>query len=211
MCGRYSCSSQRVFLFRIHGDHRIAGAHLRRHARVDVLELRVAVGVLRALHRLAVAMEAVVHPMEKHSHQTATGRIAKRAQLPRQTSRALAGPTQRRHGVSTRQRLDQTLQRFPQIRLMMDSRFPSTAWPTHASFRYTVSLRNRARTHSNRAPRDPRRTSHQGNDTVSKRIGFRSGPDAPCMLVEERVQRSELLPNRALCGHAESLRTSGLS
>jgi hypothetical protein len=49
----------------------LGGTHLRRHAGVDVLELRMTIGMLFPLNRLAVALEAVAHPMEKDSHQTA--------------------------------------------------------------------------------------------------------------------------------------------
>ncbi len=52
--------ADRFLLLRVHRDHRLAARLRRRHPRVDVPELGVAVGVGRALARLSIALKTVV-------------------------------------------------------------------------------------------------------------------------------------------------------
>src|SRR3989304_22269 len=88
--------SDQFLLLGVHGNDRLSGAHLLGHTGVDVFKLRIAIRMLLAFNRLAITLEAVAHPMQQNPHQSAACGIPELGQFPRQPSRALAGPAQRR-------------------------------------------------------------------------------------------------------------------
>ena len=120
LCPAIHVVADEFLLLGVYGNDRLGRAHLPRDAGVDVLELRVAVGMLIPLDRLAVALEAVAHSAQKNSHHAAAGAVAQTFQCLGKTTRALAGPAQWRHGIAARQWLDKALQFPRQVGLMLN-------------------------------------------------------------------------------------------
>ncbi len=89
-------------LFGVHRDHRLALFLKRRHGRVDMLELGVAVGVIAPFFRFAVALQTVPGRLQQSSHGARADGMSLSCQFVRQvalcscTSNATA--TGDRHG-----------------------------------------------------------------------------------------------------------------
>ena len=206
-----SIVSDQFLLLGVHGNDRLGGAHLLGHAGVDVFKLRIAIRMLLAFNRLAITLQAIAHPMQQSPYQSAACGISELGQFQRQPSRALAGPAQRRLRIAARERLDQTLQLFRKVGLMLDTGFAPTSGPANSAAGQNVARRDLTQSDEDRTPRNPCRACHQRDAAVSMRTGFRGGPDAPCMLVETRGKRSELLPNCSFESHAIIIIDPGLS
>ncbi len=93
---------------------------------IDMLELGVAIGVLRAFDRLVRRLQAVAVLAQQLGHRlVADSNAVPREQLGRQGVRALAGPAQGRFGIATRDRIDELLESGPPLGLASSNgRFP---------------------------------------------------------------------------------------
>lgn len=80
--------AKEFLLFRIDRNRRVVAILKALHLVVDVLELGVAVRVLRPFTRLTVALEAVVGRMQQPSHGRIADRVPLARQLPSQSSGA---------------------------------------------------------------------------------------------------------------------------
>ena len=78
----------------------------------DELKLRIAVGMVGALFRFPICLQAVVHAPQQLRHRLMTDRMAGGGQRPRQRARALERPPQGRWRIAARERLHQRLQLF---------------------------------------------------------------------------------------------------
>lgn len=198
--------ADQFLLLGVHGNNRLRGTHLLGHTGVDVFKLRIAIEMLGALNRLAIALEAVAHPLQQRPHQAAAGGIPERGQFPRQPSRALAGPAQWRLRIAARERLNQTLQLLRQVGLALNPGFAPASGAAHSAFGQKVARRDLTQSDENRPPRNTDRARHHRNAAVSMRTGFRGGPEASGMLVQTRGKRAELLPNRRFDTYALVIR-----
>ena len=79
-----------LLLLGVHADHRIADGKKRRRGVVDVPELGVTVGMLAALQRLGVRLQAVAGLMQQPLHQRRRCRVALGTQLPGQRVQRLS-------------------------------------------------------------------------------------------------------------------------
>ena len=104
--------SPQFFLLRVHRYHRRPRRQGPLHLCVDVTELRVAVGMVRAFFRLAIALQAVVLIAQKLRHFLMADRMLLPCKLSGQIPCALASPTQGRFRVASRVRFNQTVQRL---------------------------------------------------------------------------------------------------
>src|SRR6266851_1021561 len=86
--------ADQFLLLRVDRDHRLVRGQRRAHHRIDVLELRIAIRVAVAFPRLAIALQAVAHPVEQLADQRAADLMALRLKLRRQPAHALARPAQ---------------------------------------------------------------------------------------------------------------------
>ena len=77
------------------------------HSIVDVVELRVAVGIVRSLACLAVGLQTVVELVQEFADERAADRVAHVAQAPAELAQALASPQHRRLWITARLRFDQ--------------------------------------------------------------------------------------------------------
>src|SRR3990167_537717 len=89
-------------LLRIHGDDRSARGDRPADVIVYVLELRVAVRMIRAFLGLPVPLQAVVHLTQELRDLLMADRMVLAREFRRQRPRALAGPAQRRLRVAPR-------------------------------------------------------------------------------------------------------------
>ena len=96
---------------------------------IDELELRVAVGVVRAFLGLPVPLEAVVHRAKELRDLLVADRMVLAREFRRERPRALARPAQRRLWVAPRQRLHQGLQCSRQLGVTPQERVASPAGP----------------------------------------------------------------------------------
>jgi hypothetical protein len=74
------------------GNDRLRGMNFFSNQKIDVLKLCIAVRMLFAFNRLAIALEAVSHPMQKEPDQTTAGNKSELSQFCRQAFRVLACP-----------------------------------------------------------------------------------------------------------------------
>ena len=108
--------ADQLLLLGVDGDDRHAPLDAVLRLGVDVLELRVAIGMLRALDGLVRRLQAVAVLAQQLGHRlVADADAVLREQLRGQRVRALARPAQRRLRVATRDRIDELLQRRPHL------------------------------------------------------------------------------------------------
>jgi hypothetical protein len=135
--------SDQFLLLRVHRDDRAPRGQRPADLRVDVLELRVAVGMIRAFLGLPGPLQPVVHRAQKLRDLLMADRMLLARELRRQRPCALAGPTQRRLRVTPRQRLHQGVQRSRQLGVAHHERATAPAGPPDSSRRHR-SLRQLA-------------------------------------------------------------------
>src|SRR5713101_8461363 len=129
-----------LLLLRVHGDDRSARGQRPAYVIVDVLELRVAVWMIRSFLGLPVPLQAVVHLSEELRDLLMADRMVLAREFCRQRPRALAGPAQRGLRVAPRQRLHQGLQRPRQLGVAHQERVATTAGTPDTSGRDWVLL-----------------------------------------------------------------------
>jgi hypothetical protein len=127
-----------LLLLRVHGDDWSAPGQRPADLIIDVLELRIAVGMIRAFLSLPVALEAVVHRTQELRDLLMTDRMVLAGEFRRERPRALARPAQGRLRVASRQRLHQGLQRSRQLGVAHQERVASPAGPPDPSSRDRV-------------------------------------------------------------------------
>src|SRR4051812_2681504 len=108
-----------LLLLRVHRNHRLLLGQRRRHARLDVVKRRIAVGMLATLAGLAVALQAELLRLQHLGDDATADLVPKLRQFVRQPTQALAGPAQRRHRISAGIGLHQRQQIRPQRRVVV--------------------------------------------------------------------------------------------
>src|SRR6266545_6091565 len=127
-----------LLLLRVHGDDRSARGQRPADVIVDVVELRVAVWMIRSFLGLPVPLQAVVHLAKELRDLLMADRMVMARELRRQRTRALAGPAQRGLRVAPCQRLHQGLQRPRQLGVANQERVASSAGTPDTSGRDRV-------------------------------------------------------------------------
>src|SRR4029077_2457189 len=121
--------ADQLFLLGVDGD----GGGTRRDGcldrRIDVLELRVAIRMARALAGFPVGLAAVFQLPQQHANQLLAHLEALAAQRLGNVPLAAADPAQRRFGIPTDRTIDQRLERCQKTRLLLDGTFASAAAP----------------------------------------------------------------------------------
>ncbi len=107
----------------------MAGGERRLHLDVDVLELRIAIGMLRTLAGLAVGLTAIVQLAQQHADQLLARLEALLAQHRGDVALAPADPAQRRLRIAADRALDQPFERRQKARLTFNGSLTSTATP----------------------------------------------------------------------------------
>ncbi len=170
--------ADQFFLFRVHRNGRLAALLKRLHLTVEMLKLRVPVGMVRPLAGFAVALQTVARGVQQPPHRACTDRVPLRRQGPRQFSRTLAQPTQGRLRITARQRINQLLQRRRQLGVTFRQAFTPTAHLPDAvrGFNTRCLLGQFRQTFPNRIDRHARRRLYRAQATPPVGACFGGGP-----------------------------------
>src|SRR5712664_430991 len=197
--------ADKLLLLGIDRDRRLTCRERFFHPIVDVVELRVTIGIVGSLAGLAVGLQAVIEPVQEFADERPANRMAHVAQALAELAKALGSPQQRRLRIASRLWLDQRAQIIEQIRIRLAQR-PTTA--AHSA--YPFQVRRLARTQfgqpaSDRAARDTDGTHHRNDPTVPGRcrLGCRKTP--PTALVEHRSEGLEALAYGRFVDHAKTI------
>src|SRR5208282_3899213 len=175
----------------------------------DDPELRVPVGIVGALARLAVGLQAELLLLKQFANHRVADLVPKLAQFVRKAAQALAGPAQRRHRIAARVGLDQCVQVVEKTGIRFTQRFAAPARPTYAIDRRRGRRFQFLQPPSDRAGGDPRHPRHRGYAAISRRTGFSRDEKPALTFIQLRryrqVARLELA-KRLFINHPTTLR-----
>ena len=194
--------ADQLLLLGVDRDRRLTRRDRRRHALVDVPELGVAIGVLRALQRLAVGLQAVAQRTQQRGDRRVVGFVSALAQLAGELSHALGGPQEDLHRVAAAVVGDERLQRLQQHGIGLRDRLAPAAAPPHATLLEPLARVDLAHPLADRVRRDPARARHRRDPAAPEHARLRGRPDPPAALTELRRQSPEPLPDQRLIDHA---------
>jgi len=121
--------ADQFLLLGVDRDRRLSVRLKRLDLRVDVLELRIPVGMAGAFPGLAVGLQAEAELRQQPAHQLVADPESLLVQGLRQMTLALAHPQQRGLGIAPDRRDHQLLQRRHQARLRLGRRLASRSRP----------------------------------------------------------------------------------
>jgi hypothetical protein len=131
----FSCilevSDQFLFL-RIDRDYRLASCLRRLHLRIEVLKLRIPIGMRSSFLLLTVSLQAIPQLVQQLGYQLPTDGMTLFLQFAGQLANTLTGPTQRRFRVPTASGFNQSLQIRQQGRILIHGSFASAAGYVHS-------------------------------------------------------------------------------
>lgn len=179
-------------------DHRLARRLMALDAGVEVLELGIAIHMLRAFQRLAVGLQAVAQFVQQFCDPYMTDRMPLRTQRLGQRACALAGPAQRRIRIATAQRFDQPLQIAAQRRIEAFGALAPATGATHPSTGRAAQPRlvQLPAAPADKTARQPRRRCHRRDAAPTQRLRFGRRPQPPLPLIQMLRQVVVTLPNR---------------
>src|SRR5271165_6300607 len=197
--------AEQLLLLRIDGDDGLLAGLRRNDFRVDVFELGVAVGMVRAFIRLAIGLAREPELRQLRADRIGADRMSHLGQCRGELRHAFRYPDQGPHGIAQCRRFDQPLERRDEPRVGFRYR------PTPASGTANPPLRKRLAVEVVFAAID-RRTSKPGNLRDQRETAATGAPDLrrrkqpPTTLVKPRPDRLPSQPNRRLVDHAIELR-----
>ena len=153
---------------------------------VDVLELRIAVGVVGAFQCLACALEAVVQPTQQVAYHASADAVSALPQRAGQLDQAFARPPQRRLWIPSGDRVHQRLQVGEQRRVLThEARAPATmpAYPRRGGGRLRRSQLDNVP--PQRAPCEARHPGHQRHAPVAQRLRLCRRDHPPRPLIQQ--------------------------
>lgn len=104
--GRVAEVADQLLLLGVHADHRLAGVSVAASLLVEIPELGVPVGMLAALERLGIGLQAKALLPQQAGDGVRTDPVPLTGQLGCQRAGRLDRPPQRRHRISAFVRLD---------------------------------------------------------------------------------------------------------
>src|SRR5271165_56411 len=183
--------SDKLLLLCVDRDHWLAGSLERLHLGVDVLELRVTIGMADAFACLAVRLQAEAQTAQQAADQLLAGDEAPLGQRRRQTALALADPQQSRLWIAADRRLHQFVQRLQKSRLGLDRRLAATTPTTHPAAQLLGARQQIRKTAADGAARHARRSRDPGYPAAPGGARFTGGQQTPLLLVQDRGKRFE--------------------
>src|SRR6516162_388181 len=190
-----------LLLFRVDRDHGLTPTLEPLHQSVDVLKLRIAVGMRLALSRFAVGLQAKTRFIQQRRDSAMANGVALVFQRMSQHARTADRPPQRRIGLAARRRFHQGFQRGKQVRIMMLERFAATtrtANTRRARPRAVPRLRFRADfrdSSTNCRARHTGSTGHGRRAAPTQFEGLGGRPKSPSAFVQRVFQLVVLPPN----------------
>jgi hypothetical protein len=191
-------------LFGVDRDHRLAGGLKRGGPPVDVLELRVPVGMAAAFQALAVDLAAVARLFKQSRQAAGRDPMPHRGQSRRQFGMALRHPQQGPHGIAERRGFQDGAQIRQQRRVNLGERAaPATGAANLARLKFErLKVREAA---ANCAARQTGRPRHASDAAMARRERLRRGEQAPATLVEAGAQKLVAKTNRNLVDHRKRI------
>src|SRR5262250_57878 len=176
--------ADQLLLLGIDRDDGLAFGLRRDHCRIDVLELRVAVGVVRAFVRLAVhlAREAE-HVREQLADRVRADLVPHLTERPRQLLAALRYPPQRLNRRAQRRRLNQAPEVVNKCRIAGGQRLAAAALAPHPAVRQRPLLEVILAAIDGRA-RQPGDAGDHLEGTVAGSLHLARRPKPPTALVQ---------------------------
>jgi hypothetical protein len=116
-------------LLGVHADHRLAVGLVLLDLLVEVAELGIPIGVLGALERLDVGLQAEPFPLQQSTHRRDGDRMALPGEFVGQVPQRLGCPPQRRHRTAALVRLHQRQQGWDELRVLPGGRLASPTRP----------------------------------------------------------------------------------
>ncbi len=202
-----------LLLLRVHRHDRLLSLMKLEHLSVDVLELGVAIGMPRALPRLAIGLQAITREFQKRGDRAIRHGVVLSLKFFRQLARALARPTQRRLRMTARRRIDQRVKGCLQSRVDLGQLLATaTRTPKPSGDRLTgmcPAMFQVTYPRGDRVPCQARGDGNGGDATPSQGHRFGGSPLSPHSLVHHRCQGQEFLSNpfrRGRVSHAPTMR-----
>src|SRR5947209_11359473 len=207
--------SDQFLLFRVDRHDRLTTLLQPTYLLTDILELGVAVGVIRALARLAVRLQAVTKITQHAGHRARTDRMLLPRQFVGQAARALTGPTQGSVGITTSRWFHQRVKRCPQTGIVMVERLAASARSTKARTQLCVVADGFDFGYASRdsRPRQAGSPSNTAHATPRQLTRFTGSPMPPHAFIHNRRQRLKLPSNPfdyTCVVHAAAMTYSGL-
>src|SRR6202142_1001654 len=181
--------ADQFLLLGIDGDRWLVLGHGRLDRVVDDVELRVAVGIVSALARLAVGLQAELLLLQQLADNRMADLVPELVGFSRQPAQAPARPAQRRHRIAARVGLVPRVQIIEQTGVRFRQRFASpsrTANATELQRRRRVQFLQAA---SDRARGDARDAGNRGYAAMPRRPGFRRSEKPPLPFIQLRQYR----------------------
>jgi hypothetical protein len=159
-------------------------------------------GVLGALARLLVRLQAVAPGLQQPQHSAIDDIVAHRAQRLRQLRAALRRPAQRRLRIAARHRVHEPLKILREPRLALEDRHPP-AMAAHPARQRPLTGLKLGQPAQHRRLRDPRRAHDRRDPATPRRASLRRRPQPPPALIQHalRAQQPKPLGDRALINH----------
>ena len=177
--------SQQFLLLRVHGDDGRALGQSPLDLCVDMAELRVTVGMILPLFRLAVALQAVALLLENLCDLYVTERVLLAGQLRGQGARALADPAQRRLRIAARFRINQPVQRPHQSGIAGEDLLASRPRPADAPRRQWRSRLDLPHAFGDGFARQATGAADLRDTAMAQRPGFAGSREPTRPLVQE--------------------------
>jgi len=166
-------------------------------------KLRVAVGMRRALTRLAVGLQAIPVGLQQSQHRAVDDLMAHRAQRLGELRAALGRPPQRRLRTTARDRIHKPIKILPELRLTLQNRNLPCSETAHTARRKNLAAIEILQPAQHGGLRDPRRPNHRRDPAMTRRPRLRRSPQPPTALIQHalRVQQPVPLTDRTLINH----------
>src|SRR5207342_2610736 len=194
------------FLFlRVDRDRRLAGGECGLHPGIDVLELRIAVGMLRAFAGLAVGLTAIVQLAQQRANQLLAHHEALLAQRSGDVALAAADPAQRRLRIAADRVLDQLFERRPQPRLTVDRALAATAAPPDPLAQLIAASLQLGNAAIDRAARDSRRRRNRRHPATAQRQRLVGRKQSTSPLVQKTGDPAIACPKRFDINHRHKI------
>ena len=156
------------------------------HVSRDIPELGVAIGMLAALPRLHVPLQAVAEVVQQVGHRHVTDVVSEGRQGDSERPSTQTRPPQRRVRIAGRRRLDQRLQVVEKRRPMRGRPLPAAARSPRARRLERCTVRQVAQAASDGRLGNPGRPGDDADATAAQGLRFGGGPDPSRSLGEHR-------------------------
>src|SRR5207248_10003960 len=188
-------------------DRRLTLGQRRLDRLVEVLELGVAVGMVRSFAGLTVRLKAIAAGAQHRVDAGMTDTMTQIVQGPGDLPKALDRPAQRLLGIAALRRCDDPLEILDQSRISRFQWFATSPCTPHPTIRCRAD-RDLIQSTANGAAGNPGDPRHRGNPTPAGRQRLARCKNPPLPLVQIRAQHLEPLSYRRFVDHESTYGTN---